>query len=88
MSKIVGGISLCVKPGNLMTRYPGHWPRSYNGDTEPCDTIDGLCSCGGWHNLTEEWVSNLIDKYGLDRPIELTERKVTSPFLSGFSTEE
>lgn len=47
------------------TSYPPHWPFHYNGNSEPCDIIEGPCACGGWHTMDEEWVQEMIDQYGL-----------------------
>lgn len=45
--------------------FPGHWPRRYNGSTEPCDMLLGPCSCGGWHRLDNDPTTIDIIAYGL-----------------------
>lgn len=45
--------------------YPDHWPKYYNGESEPCNMIEGPCCCGGWHTVDEDWVQELIERHGL-----------------------
>jgi hypothetical protein len=45
--------------------YPDHWPSYYNGNSEPCDMIEGPCGCGAWHTMDENWVKEMIGKHGL-----------------------
>ena len=41
-----------VKHGNNFLSYPDWWPPYYNGQYK-CDVLQGPCSCGAWHSLTE-----------------------------------
>jgi len=45
---------------------PKHWPSRYNASHDPCDTIDGPCSCGAWHSIYDKWVQNNMKKYGIN----------------------
>ncbi len=47
--------------------YPSHWDPHYNGHREPCDMIEGPCCCGAWHSIDEDWVKDLVNKYGLPK---------------------
>lgn len=52
-------------PRTIVAPYPPHWPKRYNGNSEPCDMIAGPCCCSAWHKLEEEWVAAYIEQYGL-----------------------
>lgn len=42
-----------IKAPNNFFSYPKHWEPYYNGTNEPCDMLQGPCSCGAWHSLSE-----------------------------------
>ncbi len=50
----------------LVVGYPNHWPKTYNGSTDPCNMIQGPCLCGMWHDRKEAWVRAGIEMFDLD----------------------
>jgi hypothetical protein len=53
-----------VEPGQSIIPIPQEWgARHYNGSNEPCDVLQGPCSCGAWHNVMEWWVQELLQAF-------------------------
>jgi len=51
---------------NSMIRWPEEWTDyNYNGIKEPCDMLRGICSCGAWHSLDEDWVAKKLKEHGV-----------------------
>lgn len=46
---------------------PEHWPKHYNANTDPCDVIGFPCACGSLHTCTEDWVADMIVRYGWEK---------------------
>jgi hypothetical protein len=54
-----------LKRVNGMVPWPTEWTTNlhYNASHDPCDMIVGPCSCGAWHNETEEWVRECLKRH-------------------------
>lgn len=40
-------------PKNKLVAWPDWLPPYYNGCNTPCDTLEGPCACGAWHQIGE-----------------------------------
>ena len=49
---------------NDLVPWPDDWPdRHYNACNEPCDFLIGPCACGAWHDETENWVRETLQRH-------------------------
>ena len=49
---------------NGLVPWPDEWSdRHYNACTEPCDILVGPCACGAWHDETENWVRETLQRH-------------------------
>ena len=56
-----------LKRINGSVPWPQDWTdRHYNGGREPCDMLVGPCSCGAWHQESEDWVQAMLFKHNAE----------------------
>jgi hypothetical protein len=53
-------------PAGEVEAWPAHWPKRYNGCSDPCDALFFACACGAWHGAEE--VAEFEREYGPRKP--------------------
>jgi hypothetical protein len=53
-------------PAGEVEAWPAHWPKRYNGCSDPCDALFFACACGAFHDAEE--VAEFEREYGPRKP--------------------